>query len=79
MNRMHIIGLTTEYGDKRMHNLWNESFIEQEVTYVVVIDDTVLVIERVPARVNVETGNSSPLIPLSAFNIVSKREKHPFV
>ncbi len=62
-----------------MHNLWNESFIEQEVTYVVVIDDTVLVIERVPARVNVETGNSSPLIPLSAFNIVSKREKHPFV
>lgn len=36
--------------------LWNETFIEQEVTYVIEIDGTIIVIEHVPARVNVETG-----------------------
>lgn len=39
-----------------MNITWNESFIEQEVTYVVVMDGIPLVIEHVPARVNVETG-----------------------
>jgi hypothetical protein len=39
-----------------MSTLWNESFVEQEVTHVVVIEGRPMVIEHVPARVNVETG-----------------------
>lgn len=39
-----------------MNTPWNESFVEQEVTYVVVIEGTPLVFAHVPARVNVETG-----------------------
>ncbi len=39
-----------------MNTQWNEPFIEQEVTYVIVIDGKPYLIEHVPARVNVETG-----------------------
>jgi hypothetical protein len=35
---------------------WNETFVTQHVTYIVQIDDQVIVVEHVPARVNVETG-----------------------
>jgi hypothetical protein len=45
------------YGDRAMMNTqWNETFIEQEVTYVIVIDGVPCIIEHVPARVNAETG-----------------------
>lgn len=35
---------------------WNEKFIEQKVTYTLQLDDKLIVIENVPARVNIETG-----------------------
>ncbi len=35
---------------------WNEQFVEQEVTYVLETDDGLIIIENVPARVSVQTG-----------------------
>jgi len=35
---------------------WEEKLIEQEVTYTLLKDGRFYIIERVPARVNVETG-----------------------
>lgn len=37
-------------------NLWDETFIEKKVTYHVEIDGAVILIQNVPARVNIETG-----------------------
>ena len=39
-----------------MHELWYESFVEQQVTYIVEIDGELVIIQHVPARVNTETG-----------------------
>ena len=36
--------------------VWNEPLVEQTVTYHIEIDGQLLLIENVPARVNVETG-----------------------
>lgn len=38
------------------NHLWNETFVEQEIAYVIIIDNKPLVIEHVPARINSETG-----------------------
>ena len=38
------------------HTVWNETLIEQTVTYHIEIDGRLLLVENVPARVNVETG-----------------------
>lgn len=35
---------------------WNETLVEKKVTYVLEIEDRLFLIEHVPARVNVETG-----------------------
>lgn len=35
---------------------WNETFEERHVTYVLELDGAIIVIEGVPARINVETG-----------------------
>lgn len=35
---------------------WQESLVEQKVTYILELEGRVIVIENVPARVNVETG-----------------------
>ena len=35
---------------------WNEALIEQKVTYSLEVDGKFILIEDVPARVNVETG-----------------------
>ena len=35
---------------------WNEPLVEQNVTYHIEIDGRLVLIENVPARVNVETG-----------------------
>mgnify|MGYP001563956856 CR=1 FL=1 len=35
---------------------WNEHLVEQKVTYTLEMDGKLIVIENVPARVNVETG-----------------------
>ena len=37
-------------------NIWNETFIDQEVTYVVELGGSIVIIEHVPARINVDTG-----------------------
>ena len=38
------------------HTPWNETLIEKTVTYPIEIDGRLLLVENVPARVNVETG-----------------------
>ena len=35
---------------------WNETLVEEEVTYHIEFDGRLFLIEHVPARVNVETG-----------------------
>jgi YgiT-type zinc finger domain-containing protein len=35
---------------------WKETFVEQEVTYVIELDDKFIIVENVPARVCLETG-----------------------
>ena len=35
---------------------WNETLVEEKVTYHVELDGRLFLIENVPARVNVETG-----------------------
>jgi hypothetical protein len=35
---------------------WNEALEEQYVTYIIELEGTITVIEHVPARVNIETG-----------------------
>ncbi len=36
--------------------VWNETFVEQNVRYIIESEDKVFVIENVPARVCLETG-----------------------
>ena len=35
---------------------WNETLVEKKVTYSIEVDERLVIIEDVPARVNVETG-----------------------
>jgi hypothetical protein len=37
-------------------DMWNDTFIEQKVTYTLLKDGKFYIIENVPARVSVETG-----------------------
>ena len=39
-----------------MSTEWKETFVEQTVTYTLEVDDKFIIIENVPARVCVETG-----------------------
>ena len=39
-----------------MKHSWQEPLIEQNVTYILEIEGKFIIIENVPARVNVETG-----------------------
>ena len=43
-------------------NTWKETFVEQKVTYTLEVDGKFIIIENVPARVCLETGErlSSP-------------------
>ena len=36
--------------------MWNETYIEQNVTYTLEMDGKIIIIENVPARVCLETG-----------------------
>jgi len=38
------------------NNPWNELLVERRVTYTLEVDGKLVVIEHVPARVNLETG-----------------------
>ena len=35
---------------------WNETFVESRVTYTMELDGKLILVENVPARVNVDTG-----------------------
>jgi YgiT-type zinc finger domain-containing protein len=37
-------------------NIWEETLVEKKVTYILDINGKIIIIENVPARVNVETG-----------------------
>ena len=37
-------------------NEWQETFVERQVTYTIEIDGKFVIIENVPARVSLETG-----------------------
>ncbi len=39
-------------------HVWNETLVEKEVTYLIEINGRIIAIEGVPARVNIETGES---------------------
>lgn len=38
--------------------LWNETLVEQSVSYHIEVDGQRLLVENVPAKVNVETGEA---------------------
>ena len=49
--------MISELGDHKMTAQTKEEFlVEQEITYTLWKDDTLFIIENVPARVNTETG-----------------------
>ncbi len=35
---------------------WDEQFVAQEITYVLETEDGIVIVENVPARVSVQTG-----------------------
>lgn len=37
-------------------DIWQEKLVEQKVTYILEVEGKFIVIENVPARVNLETG-----------------------
>lgn len=39
-----------------LDNLWNEPLVERKVIYTLEVNGKLIVIEHVPARVNLETG-----------------------
>lgn len=39
-----------------MNNTWNETIIEQKVTYTIEYNGKLIIVENVPARVCLETG-----------------------
>jgi hypothetical protein len=53
----HISGLTSSRGDPEMNtNPWQETFVETTVNYTVEVNGQFIVVENVPARVSLETG-----------------------
>ncbi len=56
---------------------FQEKFVEQKVTYTLLKDDKFYIIEGVPARVNVETGEQlfSPETVESLQKIIWERQK----
>jgi len=37
-------------------DVWNETMVEQQVTYTLLVDNEFIIVENVPARVCLETG-----------------------
>ena len=57
MNQTRNGGLSLELGNVKMKaDNWQEPLVEQKVTYILEVEDKIIIIENVPARVNVETG-----------------------
>jgi hypothetical protein len=57
--------------------MWNENLVDQEVTYVLEMEGKVIIIEKVPARVNIETGERlfSPETVERLQQMVSEKKK----
>ena len=55
----------------------NESLVEQEVTYTLQVDGELVVVEHVPARVNLETGEQffSPETVERLQRVIQRQEK----
>ena len=57
MSQIQMSGSTIGRGDRNVEpHKWEETFIEQEVTYAIELDGKFIIVENVPARVCVETG-----------------------
>jgi YgiT-type zinc finger domain-containing protein len=57
MSQTQINRSIPESGDVRMKtNDWHETFVERKVTYTIEVDGKFIIIENVPARVCLETG-----------------------
>lgn len=56
---------------------WNETLVATEVTYILEIDGEIVVIEGVPARLNVETGERyfAPETVEQLHHIIHSREQ----
>ena len=48
--------MTLQFGEAAMMSDWNETLVEQKVTYTLELNGKFFLIENVPARVNLETG-----------------------
>jgi YgiT-type zinc finger domain-containing protein len=57
MNQILALGLISRLGDLRMTDeRWIETLVEQKVTYTLELNGRFIIIENVPARVCLETG-----------------------
>jgi hypothetical protein len=69
--------MTLHKGEAAMTNDSNEKLVEQAVTYSLEMNGKLFLIENVPARVNVETGEQffSPTTVERLQQIILKQEK----
>jgi hypothetical protein len=58
MNPLPCGGSILRQGENKMpdNEVWNETLVEKNVTYNIEVNGRFFLIENVPARVNVETG-----------------------
>jgi len=57
MNQTRPNGLISESGEHEMNTYqWTGNLVERKVTYTLDMNGQLIVVENVPARVNVETG-----------------------
>ena len=57
MSQIPICGSIFGRGDRSLETpQWKETFLEQKVTYAIELDGKFIIVENVPARVCVETG-----------------------
>ena len=68
--------MTLQQGEAAMMNEWNETLVEQKVAYTLEMDGEFFLIENVPARVNLETGEQffSPTTVERLQQIILKKE-----
>ncbi len=64
--------MTLQQGEAAMMSDWNETLVEQKVTYTLEVNGKFYLIENVPARVNPETGERD----ITLFSLIQKHFKH---
>jgi hypothetical protein len=78
MNQARTTGRILEQGEREMSGYsWNERLVEKKVAYTLMTEGQLVVIENVPARVNLETGEElfSPETVERLQNLVWERKK----